>query len=72
MGTRIHSTLKRFLRSCGLFSRNRPLSLHVRAFRTISSARVAVHYAPELEKGLDLFLPSALHRYHRELADLTH
>ncbi len=71
MAPNIHSTLTRFLRSCELFSRNLRLSRHVRSYRTISSARAAVHYPPELEKELDLFLPSALHRYHRELVDLT-
>jgi hypothetical protein len=70
MASHIHSTLQRFLRSCERFSPNWRLGWHARSFRTISSARVVVFYPPELEKELDLFLPSALHRYHRELVDL--
>jgi hypothetical protein len=47
------------------------LRLHVRGFRTVSSARVAVHYPPELEQPLDLCLPVTLHRYDAELVELT-
>ncbi len=71
MGTQIRSVLNRFLRSFELLSCNWRLSLHVRAFRTISSARVVVHYPPDLEQELDLLFPYALQRYYSELVDLT-
>jgi hypothetical protein len=71
MRTHFHSTFKQISRSCGLFLRNWRLSLHARGFGIVSSARVVVRYAPELELELDLLLPYALQRYHRELVDLT-
>jgi|SRR5579863_356366 len=71
MAAHIQSTLKRLWHSCELFSRDWRFSLHVRPFRTVSSASVVVHYAPALEQELDLLFRYALQRYHWELVDLT-
>lgn len=45
------------------------LALHVCRFHTASSARIALHYAPELEDSL--CFPQVFDRYHRELVYLT-
>src|SRR5262245_14331170 len=62
--------LPAFVVACTLLSRwNWRLALHVRRFRTVSTARVTLHYAPELEG--DLCFPDVFDRCHRELVYLT-